>query len=122
MVNLGPHMKKLRIMILRGDPGTARAYPVFGVPVTGDDGRIYDQAISPPVVSRVDGRHYYTFIYCGAEWYFRISNHANPPLDGLAIQPDGSLRMIVQRWSESELIRSAAVSIFGRRGTSRRHS
>jgi len=123
MVKLGPHTVKLRKMILSGDPGPARLYPVFGVLLTGDDGRIYNQAISPPVLRRFEGHHYYTFIYCGAEWYFRISSHENPLLDALAIQPDGSLRMLVQRWTESELIRSAAVRMFGKgRGPRHRES
>lgn len=113
MVKLGPHTEKLRKMILSGDPGSARVYPVFGVLLTGDDDSVYNEAISPPVLRRFEGHHYYTFIYCGAEWYFRISSHANSPLDGLAIQPDGALRMLVQRWSESELIRNAAVRMFG---------
>lgn len=113
MVKLGPHTEKLRKMILSGDAGSARVYPIFGVLLTGDDGSVYNQAISPPVLRRFEGHHYYTFIYCGAEWYFRISSHANSPLDGLAIQPNGALRMLVQRWSESELIRNAAVRMFG---------
>ena len=67
-------------------PGSAGVYPVFGVLLTGDDDSVYNEAISPPVLRHFEGHHYYTFIYCGAEWYFRISSHANPPLDGLAIQ------------------------------------
>ena len=115
MVNLGPHGERIRRMLLRSEPGKRRDYPFTGVLLVEDDGTLYDRAISSPESKRILAHTLYRWFFGGVIWAYRVSSHPYAELDSAALGLDGRLVLRVQRWRESEMIRSFVKRLFGRR-------
>jgi hypothetical protein len=87
---LGPHLERLRLLILGDDPGDYLTYPAMVFALTSD-GRHAAGLILPPRHTRIGERHVWAFVIAGFLFQFFVSNRAPPKgLWGAFLQPNGS--------------------------------
>ncbi|NOX36713.1 MAG: hypothetical protein GXO78_04170 [Calditrichaeota bacterium] len=76
-VALGPHLIKIRNMLLNENPGNKLDYPCFMVMILMEGNKILDGLIYPPQMMRVDAHRVYRFILGGCFWIYFVSSHTN---------------------------------------------
>lgn len=78
-VRLGPHEGRLRRMLLAEDPGEAFEYPFWGLMLNdAETGRVYDDVLIQPEMSKALGHTIYHFMFGGCSWYYITSTHPAP--------------------------------------------
>jgi hypothetical protein len=65
--------------------------------------------------SIIGGQRYYGMMYGGVEWWVRVSSHADPKFDRLALQQDGRMPIKAMPWNEFPVIQAAANALRGER-------
>lgn len=93
-VDLGPYEKKLRIMLLTGDPGPSGTYPC--VLTNYKRTRIPGQVVHAPLKGRLDdGKIIYAFIISGMMYTFRVvEDEQTDWILEATIHEDGEMQMI----------------------------
>jgi hypothetical protein len=89
-VDLGPHTERLRLQLLRADPGPSNRYPCLMWGLRLNPGQAA-AVMLPPERFKTDGKTHYVFVFGGYLWNFHVSKD---PLAAqwcqLAIQENGS--------------------------------
>jgi hypothetical protein len=113
---LGPHLERLRLLILADDAADYLTFPALIVALTFER-RHAAGLILPPRHTRVEGQHVWAFVIAGFLFHFFVSNR--PPPQGFwggFLQPDGSFLVhvadirtvtLLQQWG-SELAAAEA--------------
>jgi len=110
-VSLGPHGEPIRRMLLDGDAGTAREYPIIGGLIVGPDGAPWDDVLMAPMRIRVARHNAVRMVLAGVSWTILTSSHPAPTLDPLCLQEDGTMVMAVADWeSHSDVAGIASVA------------
>jgi hypothetical protein len=106
-VTLGPYEQKLAKMLLAGDPGKPDCFPVIGVVLVDDEGKVV-HIISEPVHSKFHHSHAYYMCYAGCEWYFIVTDHPEPTEARLAgaITPNGDIFLPYVHWTKANSIKA----------------
>ena len=76
-VALGPHIEKIRNMLLGENPGSKLEYPCFMFMFLMEKNKVLDDFIYPPQMIRIDGQRAYRFILGGCFWVYFVSSHTN---------------------------------------------
>jgi hypothetical protein len=107
-IRLGTHEERLRTMLLTGDAGPADRYPLCGVAVRDDDGTYKDDMLQLPRPGRYAGHHFYSAMFGGVFWLYRVSGHTAGWTIPTTLTEDGVLLLAMQPWTEHPSIREAA--------------
>lgn len=102
-VSLGASEKALRGMIHRGEPGDAHDFPIMAVALTMDGGLAHGMVMSP-AVREYKGRRIFSMIYGGFEWSVGLGSDWPLEVCRLALQPDGSIRIGVEEWTDNPAV------------------
>jgi hypothetical protein len=100
-VDLGPHESKLRQMIQAESPGQVHEYPVFAFALIDSSGAPNRQILAPPFRARFEGHTVYQTIFGGCMWTYGVTRHVSPMLRKVALQPNGFLWIIPERWEST---------------------
>jgi hypothetical protein len=111
-VALGPkHSERLRLMLLRGDPGSRARYGILGALLTnpGSLSVCYGLVVGPES-SRYDGHRAYNMVYGGCVWYVLVSGHEQPALFRQTLTTTGTLRLTYREYTEHPPLKAIAAS------------
>jgi hypothetical protein len=104
-VELGPHLERLRKMLLADDPGPASKYPIGAVAlINKGSGEFLEGFIVSPHMRRVEGHRVYLLAFGGCMWCYGVSNHDAPWFPN-ALTEDGSLFILSQQFDEFQEMR-----------------
>ena len=93
-VNLGPHEKNIRRMLLENDPGDQMEYPCLIMTYRNLD-EFPNDAVAQPSQARLNGGYVYKFLISGMIYIYYISKHIIPNhLKDCAINRIGELKII----------------------------
>jgi len=94
-VTLGPHEKKLRALLVSGDPGSPDRYACFMFGIQHESGHVVDE-IFQPVRQRALGQVIYSFVFGGFHWAYMVASQDVPiHMRSATLRKDGST--IIQR-------------------------
>jgi hypothetical protein len=99
--SLGPYYsQKIGKMLLDGDPGPTRAFPIVGTLLVDRKGRVFHGVITEPVRSRIDSATVYFMCYAGCEWSIAVTDHPTKRHSEVAKAMDttGKVIMLCSQW------------------------
>lgn len=112
-VSLGPHEAKLRRMVRTKDPGQSNEYPVFAFVLVDRTNAPMLRMMVPPFKARFDGHIVYQTIFAGCMWAYTVSKHKSPMMAKVALQSNGTLWLIPERWENSAALQYASKVLRG---------
>ena len=108
---LGPHMERLRTMLLTEDPGLCLTYPCLITAITWKANHIGDLMVGPSR-GKFEGHHIWQFVVAGFIFTFFVSSHSPPPAVAPGfLQADGSLLIEVREITEIDFLRRIAKDV-----------
>lgn len=110
-VSLGPHDEKIRDLLLREDASDPDVYPIAGRALRDDDGSFKDDILSLPAGTRIDGYHVYRMLYGGVFWYCAVASHHSDCPVPAALQRDGTITLMAEKWTRDPGILSLAADV-----------
>lgn len=105
-VDLGPHENRLRQMVKTGDPGQTYEYPIFAL--VDRTGMPNSRILVAPFRARFDGHTVYQAIFGGCMWIYGVSRHRSPTLSKIALQANGFLWIIPERWEATAYLQDVS--------------
>jgi len=105
-IDLGPHEKRIKKLILNNDPGSKYQYTFFGI-VQTHKGKLLDGIIMQPLPSKLDAHRVYIFLFGGVQWHYIVSSHK--PYDYIALLYTGEdLILAPEEFTDNNFIRDFA--------------
>lgn len=103
-VTLGPHQKKLRLMLISQNPGKAYNYGCILI-ATSSLIELLNEFILTPDSVKVDGHQCYRFLFGFVLWVYFVSSHTNRLTnENLFLSEDGSLPIFLENDKSIEFI------------------
>lgn len=116
MIRLGGQQEQLRSRLLAADAGEPANYPFCGLALRDPEtGGFQDKLVKLLDTIRIDGHYAYTALFGGVLWLYFISKHAGSHNVPRVFDRSGKLRLDVQDWTESLIVRDMASRIPHRR-------
>jgi hypothetical protein len=93
-VSLGPHEDRIRVMLLRNDPGDPLDYRVIAGLIWDPVTKLrWDNIVMRPVRMRINGGFIYRIVFAGASWTIAVSRHTKLDFDPNWLTEDGALHL-----------------------------
>lgn len=110
-VNLGPHLERIRQLLLDNDAGEDWQYLPLAFAVL--HGRTWDPVnlVSFTQVVRAFGQPAYGMIYGGCQWWINIASNRNADWLNLSLRPTGVLPVHGVSWEHVGAIRQASAAL-----------
>lgn len=105
-VDLGPHEEPIREMVLDGDAGEPTEYPIMGAALTHEE-ELAHGLVMGPAVTKYSAMRLYSMIYGGFEWVIGVASHCPRDVAARALKRDGTMRVLVQEWTDRPVTRKA---------------
>lgn len=108
-VALGPYEDKLRQRLWDHDAGPVEHYPLAGVVLLDDSGKVFNGLVTEPTRHKLNCSSLYKICYLGVEWHFFLTEHPHGEL--LQIIPGspqltGTMLLPAQNFKQSTSIQS----------------
>ena len=110
-VELGPHEKKIKDLILNETPGDENRYGFFGSVLVDDNNNLMDGPIMQPISKKIEAHRVFIFIFGGCQWFYFTSSHTPARFVPFFFKKDGLLGLLKQNFYELDSIQKFARAI-----------